>query len=168
MVANALNFLPGTGRGTVRRTVEGLPPCADMPHLFHRRRNIIKRAPRGYTNDLDALCGQPCVAIRIAVRPVAHIVRDAVDLNRHASLGTEEVEHITSSRMVAAKLESARTCPQRAPQQAFGQAQLAAQSPCTFDRFSWSAQHGAHPSTALRAVPLPVPGRNYIGNGASI
>ena len=168
MVMRNISFLPGTGRGTVRRTVEGHARRADIGDILHHSTDIHKHVPRWNTHHFYSLPSQPRVTRAIPFWAIACVVRETVHLNRDANFGTKEVEHIGTCRMLSSKLEAAGSLAQFAPQQAFGQRQFTAQSSRAFDSLSRSGEHSALPSTMLRMVPLPVPGRNEGGNGGYI
>ncbi len=175
-----LKFLPGTGRGTTRRVVEG-----QALHVLDDRRNDSFRASQnlGSGNPEDGYTArrQPPIPRLIALRTITAAVRFAVDFHREPQGSAIEVEHIGSGGMLSSKLMSARTFSKFAPQQTFRQAQFATKfSRVAYGR-SWSVQHRACPSTMLRPrllrnrlralacplgmprryVPLPVPGRNF-------
>ncbi len=154
-------FLPGTGRGTVRRAVEGSARLtgADDPldHLVHVPKHVRRRNTRHH----DAPASEPSLSNRVSLGPIPHIMRNAIDFDRQARLGTEEVEHIGARGMLSPKLPARRTLSQRSPQQDFGKAQRPTQLAGALDRAFGPRQNRRFPSTMLRMVPLPVPGRIY-------
>jgi len=159
MVLN-LEFRPGTGRGTIRWMVEGSAQRRLTDDVPNSRLDIVEHQRRRNPQNGNIMRSKPAIAPCISFRAVPQIMRYAVDLNRKPYLGTEKIEHIGTSRMLAPKLETVRSGAKCAPQEAFGQAQGAPQS-ARFNNCSLrSRQHSVSPSTALRAVPLPVPGRN--------
>ncbi len=155
------SILPGTGRGTVRRTVEGAARLADTDDLFDRRANVPKHVSRRNPQRQNAFVCKPRISNSIPLRPVTHVVGDAVDFDRQPRTGTVEIEHIGTGRMLSPKLPAAGTITQRSPQQDLGKAERPAQLASAFDRAFRAPQHRRFPSTMLCMVPLPVPGRNY-------
>jgi hypothetical protein len=79
-----------------------------------------------------------------------------VNFDRHAPFEAGEIEHDLTQWMLAAKLVAARPLAQFAPDQDFRQIAGAALAFCYLESVGAG---GEHPSTTLRAVPLPVPGR---------
>ena len=165
MVEQSELFLPGTGRGTVRRTVEGNARGTGLHDVLDGGIQILKHFDSRDSQYYDITRRQPFVADHIPLGPVAEIMGFSIDFDRQPRFGAKEVENIRPSRMLSPKLESSGSRPQFAPQQAFGQTQLTAQTARTFDGLPRSGQHRAFPSTMLRMVPLPVPGRNWVRNG---
>jgi len=104
---------------------------------------------------------QPVIALHISLRPITETVALAIDLDRQPRLRAEKIEHIRTNRMLPPEPEPGRPRAQKTPQQAFWQTERPTQSPRAFDSLSRSGEHCAFPSTTLRAVPLPVPGRNF-------
>ena len=140
----------------MRSMVEGTARRTDIDDILNRRAFILKHILRRDTQDSYFMTGEPRVALGVALRPIAEAVTLPVDLDRQPYLGTEEVEHIRASRMLPPEFEASRPRPQRAPQQAFGQAQRPSQCARAFDCVPRSGEHSAFPSNTL-----PVPGRNF-------
>ena len=160
MARRNLKFLPGTGRGTIRRMVEGNARRRGLNDMLDNGVLVLKHLSGGNAQHHDLVASQPLIALGIPLRTITEAMTFAVHLDRQPYLGTEKIEHIRTSRMLPPELETSGPSTQRTPQQSFGQTQRLSQSPCPFDGVPRSGEHSAFPSTALRAVPLPVPGRN--------
>ncbi len=92
-------------------------------------------------------------------------MRFAVHLDREPGFEATEVELIPSLRCLTAKLETAGASAKLLPEQNLGQAHPTAQYASLLnmlDRRTKDFGLARAPSTALRAVPLPVPGRNVV------
>ena len=161
-----LLFLPGTGRGTVRRTVEGNARRAGLHDVLDDGVHVGEYLPRRNTQRSDVAGRQPCIALDISRRSIADIVTLAINFDGQTTLGAEEIEHIGTGRMLPSKFEATGPRSQHPPQYSFGQAQRSPQPSRAFNRLPRTSEHAAFPSTMLRMVPLPVPGRNYSRNGA--
>ena len=111
---------------------------------------------RGQAQDLESLRNQPRVTACVALRAVASLMRLAVNLDCKSPFETGEIENDLAKRMLAAELVATRTLAQLAPDQNFGQIAGAALALGNAESIRTG---GEEPSTTLRAVPLPVPGR---------
>ena len=103
-------------------------------------------------------------------------VRETIDLNRKSDGRAVKVEDVATCRMLASEFEAAWACAQLAPQNRLWQAHFAAQLAGELERGAWASDHRRGfraiirvsgitrlcPSTILRMVPLPVPGRFHI------
>ena len=82
-----------------------------------------------------------------------------VYLDRKARARAVEVDDVRSDRMLTAEFEASLFAAQALPKQTLGQGHLTAK---LAGGMNYGALRGPRaPSTALRAVPLPVPGRNW-------
>jgi hypothetical protein len=97
------------------------------------------------------------VTLGIAGGSIAPIVYLPIDLDAEPRRGGVEVDHISTNRMLAAKSQSRSVASKHLPEQHLGIAHVLAQLPRRRDLGPQQPWHA--PSTALRAVPLPVPGR---------
>jgi hypothetical protein len=91
-------------------------------------------------------------------------MRFTVNLNRNPPLEAGEVDHIAGERKLSTKSQSARALPELLPQRHFGKTQLTPESTSRANILGRSthspvAGPSFDPSTMLRMVPLPVPGR---------
>jgi hypothetical protein len=106
----------------------------------------------------EPLRRQPAITPRVTLRPIPHLMRDAIDLNGNAWSQTREIQNIRPNRMLPPKAEPARSKLQGPPHQNFGQIPAASFLPRLLDD---RARGGKHPTTTLRAVPLPMMGRYW-------
>jgi len=82
--------------------------------------NSVFEINDGNTHDSNPLRFEPRVALQITFRTVAHIMGDAVELDRQAGLRTIKIKHVPPNRMLATKSRLAgRTFVQLAPEQNF-------------------------------------------------
>jgi hypothetical protein len=84
-------------------------------------------------------------------------MRPAVYLDNKASLPAVEVHDIRIDRVLPPELQAARALPKQLPKFRFGWGHFPAKPPRRID--DRPLELLMPPSTALRAVPLPVPGR---------
>ena len=65
--------------------------------IAHDRFGDILRRPqhfgRSNPHHLDPFTPQPSITLRITRGPIAHVVRNSVDLDAHFGFGAEEIEH---------------------------------------------------------------------------
>ncbi len=118
---------------------------------------ITQDIGRGDADDGQTIGRHESIARGIVPRFVAHVVRDAIDLDDQPARATEEVDHIRADRMLPAELYACLSAPQAGPEQNLRQRHRAPQSPRHRD-FGPTELPGT-PSTSLRLVPLPVSGR---------
>ena len=100
-----------------------------------------------------------CVALRL----IPACMRFSVNLDREPRLQAGEVEPIGRLRVLSAELEAAGTLAQGLPEQHLGQEHAAPVDAGLFEVLDRGTEHLGQawaPSTSLRLVPLPVPGRN--------
>ena len=103
---------------------------------------------------------QPVVAQFITFSPVAHVMRNAIDLDGQLRPGAEEVDDIGAGGVLAPEFQAAGALAQVLPEQDFGQRQAAAQTGgAALDGLRAVKHCLAYPSTVLRTVPLPLQGR---------
>ena len=106
------------GRGTARvASGGGVLPLGTEPHdAVCDSDGVGEDVLRGDTQHPHSLRFNPLVARLIAVGPVAHVVGDAVDLDRELGGGAVEVEHVAADRMLAAEAHTARAAAQALPE----------------------------------------------------
>ena len=150
-----LKILPGTGRGTARRVVEGQALQASLHDEIHNGAQIGKHVASWNPQNVHGVASQPPIPILVPLRLVSAIVRLSVDLDRERGIETIEVEYIGAGGMLSAELDTCGTLAQFAPKKHFRQCHGLAKRARVSDGFSWSHQHCASPSTMLRMVPLP-------------
>ena len=122
--------------------------------MAHDRFKVRQNVGRGDPQREDTLKAKRLIAHQIPLRPVATVMRLAIDLNRQPGVGAEEIEHIRTERVLAAKLQPTRTRSQDTPEQHFRQRHLTTKVACPGDDFG-PLRHEDCPSTMLRMVPLP-------------
>ena len=129
-----------------------------MDHTSDSTLKIIQHILRRQSQHGKSSRRQPRIPSLISRRPVAAIVRLAVDLDRQPPVETGEVKHDLAQWMLPPEFEPAGPLAQCPPDQDFGQI---AGPPLAFCQLVGGVAGGEHPSTtSLRlAVPLPVPGR---------
>ena len=140
-------FLRGESNDGVRRFI-------DIAVQF-RRRNA---------HHCHAVFLQPSVTQFVVVRPIAHVVAYAVDLDGEMCFRAIEVEHVRSDRMWAAEDWLPReTCAQAIPQAHFRHGKFAPEILCASDRPRWRSHVPLgrrplhHGSLASRAPVVPLP-----------
>ena len=120
----------------------------------NRRLDVPVEMARRNAVDAKAALPEPPVPGGIASRISAHPVPHPIHFDSQFGRRTIEVEHIGAYRMLAAKLQAVGPRPQDLPQPGFWPAHYAPERPCLADGGLRRAPHS--PSTALRAVPLPI------------
>ena len=65
--------------------------------------DIAAQLCRWNTNHFYTVLFEPCVAAFVMLRPIAHVVTYAVDLDGEVCFRAKEVEHVRSDRMLAAE-----------------------------------------------------------------
>jgi hypothetical protein len=136
--------------------VEGLAPSENVSdRTLKIRQNLQRRNAKGP----ETLRHQPFVTCLVASWNGTTIVRGSIHLDRQPRREAHEIQDERTCRMLSSELETAGALPECAPQQNLGQRHLPSQPASLADRRAWTCQHRASPSTMLRMVPLPVPGR---------
>jgi len=115
-------------------------------HSFHIRKHLARRNP----HRLEAQLEQPPIALFVAFRPVAAIVRFAVHFDTKPCLHAGKVENEPFLRTLLAKPEPAGPPAKLLPEQHFRKAHLLAQLSRKLHRLS-GRPHGPmfHPSQIL-------------------
>lgn len=111
--------MPGMGRGTARRAVEGR--CGARDGVCDRVW-ITQHVGGGNAQDGEAIRLQDGVATCVPQRAVATIMRLAVYLDGQSERGTVEVENVSGERVLAAEFHAGAAAAQALPQQHFGKA----------------------------------------------
>src|SRR5580692_9122544 len=62
--------------------------------------DIAAQLRRGNAHHCHAVFLEPSVALFVVLRPIAHVVADAIDLDGEVCLWAIEVEHVRSDRML--------------------------------------------------------------------
>jgi len=130
--------------------------------MIDHSRQISQDIGGGYAQHRNALRRQPMGSGRIVAQGIRPVMAAAVHFDGQSNDRAVEIQDIDAGWMLATEFEAVRALAQRLPQQPFRQGHLAAQFTRALHRSAWSGQHGTCPSTVLRTVPLPVPGRNAL------
>jgi len=141
--------------------VEGSSLTTSRNDSIHTHLQILQNVPSPNPEHRKSLSFQRRDPRAIAFRPVATIVRLAIDLDPQSDFEAGEVDYVRSNRKLAAEAKTAGPFAQLLPQQDFGQAHVLAQAASCPDRLDRADEDKGDPSTMLRMVPLPVPGRNF-------
>ena len=130
MEAMLNSFLPElvSGRGTVRRTVEGQTRRSLLNDMNEDAIEIRQDLARRYAKGKDPRPCQPKITGGIPLRRFSSRVRFTIDLDRQSCVAAEEIEDVWTGRVLPTKLQRFRTLAQFPPQQTFGQAQRFAQA----------------------------------------
>jgi len=141
--------------------VEGSPFATSRNDSIQAHLQILQHVSRRNSEHGKSLPVQRRVPRAIAFRPVVAIVRFAIDLDPQSNFEAGEVDYVRSYRKLASEAKTVGPFAQLLPQQDFGQAHVLAQAASCPDRLDWADGDKGDPSTMLRMVPLPVPGRNF-------
>ena len=118
--------LPGTGRGTIRRMVEGgrYKRCDCSDDAIQIAENIV----RGESHNAMAVLRQESVSPGVEIGPVAALMRLTIDLDRQPGRATIEIDHIRPDGVALAKLRAEFASPDLIPEPHFGQRHLASET----------------------------------------
>jgi len=141
------------GRGTTRRVVEGLI-AAGVQYVIEHALGIFPQLACLDSDSANAAMKQPSIAPRVSRWIAPHVMRQAVDLHDQLGSGAVEVEHEGTGRMLVTEPETGRAFAEQLPEANLRRRHGAAKSAGSRDGASCRLPHG--PSTALRAVPLPI------------
>jgi hypothetical protein len=141
--------------------VEGQARTRHRNDAICDRRRILQYIHRWNPNCVDPVRPQPAIPTLIARRPVAHVMRNPVNLDHHPRVGAIKIHADPAARVLPPKLHALGLATQQAPQQHFGQAHFLPKLPRTRDR-AWSRlrcaileHQPAPPPPPAAAVPLP-------------
>ena len=155
-------LLPGTGRGTSRRLVEGAPR---MTLLYDSHQHSVEITE--HLRSRNSHRHEPClldvaVAFLVPLGLIAAIMRFAVDLNCQTRRHASKVQGERTLRTLLPEAITAWPLLERPPEKLLRRAHLLPQSARELHRLDRCLEDARAPSTTpLRAaVPLPVPGRN--------
>jgi hypothetical protein len=144
----------------VRSTVEGAPTVTLAHDSADYTLQIAENLLRGNPHRAESKFLQEAIPACVALRTIASTVRLSVDLNSQPRLQAGEVEREWALRALFAKLVPSRPLLERPPQKSLCGAQILSQLTCELHRLDRRLEDAWAPSTSLRLVPLPVPGRN--------
>lgn len=158
------SFLPElvSGRGTVRRTVEGHA----LPRVFadgaHHAFDASEHFSRGYSQGENAVRCQPGVTSGISSGPASPLMRFAIDFDAKLRRIAVEIKRIYPCRMLTAAAMAGSVPSELLPKHDFGKRHLPSLrfglSPrlsCALEYGFWPLPRFARPSTMLCMVPLP-------------
>ena len=130
------SFLPElvSGRGITRRVVEGQSRHTSDHNPPNDSIEVIQNLTRRNAHRGNPCPGKPRIPHRIARRPIAHPVPFTIDLDSQPRIGTIEIQHVHTARMLAAEFQPAWPCAQSAPEQSFGQRHFPTQLARPFHR----------------------------------
>ena len=113
MKSMLLLSLPGTGRGTVRRTVEGaLRPrnnCVGSANCI--RKDALGRDP----DHPEPVILDKLKSALVVFRLPTHVVDNAFDFDHQFVLQAAEIDDVGANRMLATPFEAARTLAELLP-----------------------------------------------------
>ena len=143
------------------------------PHLRASDTNVVqytlqiaKDIASRNANDLKPVAPKRCIASSIAPRLVAPAMGLPVNLDDKPMTQAGEIGRHSICGKLAPEFQAIRSLPKRLPKQDLWQTHLSAQAPGALYLLDRGAKNlGVEakwaPSTTLRAVPLPVPGRIF-------
>jgi len=126
---------------------------------------ISQDIARGNSQRFESKLSQCAITLFIASRPIGHGMHFTIDFDCQAPVKTCEIEDIAADWELPSEPQAARSTSKLSPQQHLGQRHLAAKLASKLHIVSGRSDRpvtdsrGIGPSTALCAVPLPVPGR---------
>ena len=139
--------------------MEGAPPSAFLGDGRHDSIQIAEHLCGRNPQCRESRLGDRSVAYGVAHRPITSLVRIGIDLDRQSGLEAGEVERERIQRKLTSESEAIRPSAKHRPQPHLRRAHLAPQLTRAPYRFDPCVQDARAPSTRLRLVPLPVPGR---------
>ena len=95
-------FLPGTGRGTIRRMVEGVLRL--RKNAFEHAFNVLHDIDCPNTKHPVAVQCEKLVANGVTLRPVSEAVHFAINFNHQAPFAYVEINDIGADRMLSTNL----------------------------------------------------------------
>ena len=158
------SFLPElvSGRGTARRSrvVEGQACSRRIDDIRRAGFSIAHYIGSWNAKRFDSGRREEGIPPCVAAWPVAHIVRDTIDLDAQSCIAAIEIENEIITTVLTSEFEAIGARLKYAPQQHFRKRHLSAQSAGfpngAGGRFRCNIpEHRIHPSTMLRMVPLP-------------
>ena len=144
----------------MRSMVEGAPTPARVYDSENDALKVVEHFRRWNAHGRETQGFDISVARRVPFGAIASIVRFAIHLDGQPCQEAGEVEGERSLGALLAKPVTAGPLLQRPPQETLRRARLPTQLACELHRPDRSLQRTRAPSTSLRLVPLPVPGRS--------
>jgi hypothetical protein len=140
--------------------VEGYPLAARRDNADNHRFQIAQHLTRWNAQRMKATLSKDAVARDVSLGPVAPVMALPINFNGQPRFEAGEVQQIGRLWMLATKAKSARAFAQGLPQEHFWKLHFPARLSRSAHIMDRRAEDGWDPSTVLRTVPLPVPGRN--------
>jgi hypothetical protein len=120
---------------------------------------ILEHIASGDTQDAETFSPQQRITGPIPAWLIAVSVTLAIDFNDEAPFKTSKIDSDWTDGKLPSELEPSWSLAQLLPEQDFGQAHLTPQLACALNLLDPRIEDAWAPSTMLRMVPLPVPGR---------
>ncbi len=140
--------------------VEGAPPPTSFGDSDNRSLEVVEHLFRRNAQGLETEILKMTIPTSISRGPLAPAMSFPIDLDRQPGRQAREVERVGTLRTLPSEPEAAWPRLQRPPEQALWRAQQLPELACELHRLDRRLQHARGPSTGLRPVPLPVPGRS--------
>jgi len=121
--------------------------------------HVAKNIARCNADDSEALTSEDRIASGVSLRSVTERMALAIDFNEEAGFQAREIHCHLADGKLAAELQPCGSLAEHLPQQHFRQAHLTPQLTCALYLLDRCLEVAWAPSTMLRMVPLPVPGR---------
>jgi hypothetical protein len=144
------------------------PTPAGRENVAHHTFEIIEDVASSNPQSVKASFNKLAVADDISLGPVAHRMGFTIDLDRQPTLKAHKVSHIAVARELSTKAQTVLSLPQLLPKHDFRKRQLSAKLASEANIRVRRADRAVTdtppfgPSTMLRMVPLPVPGRIFV------
>jgi hypothetical protein len=143
----------------MRSMVEGAHLCASRNDARYDPVQIVENISRGDAHDGESLSIHNCVAGAVTLGLITVAVPFAVHFDDQPVAEASKIcGHLLDGKLPA-KLQAIRPRSQRLPQDNFRETHISPQLAGALDLLDRRLEDAWAPSTALRAVPLPVPGR---------
>jgi len=121
--------------------------------------HVLEHVACRNAHNAESITFQNRVTGMIALRLITDTVPFTVDLDDQPPLKAGEVDCDLPDGKLPTKLQASGALSQNLPEQHFRQAHLAPQLTCALYLLDRCLEDAWAPSTMLRMVPLPVPGR---------
>lgn len=101
-----IEILPGTGRGTSRRLVEGAHISTSNNNRAKNAVQVFQHVPGRYSHNAESLAFEQRIASRIAPRPVAEIMPLPIDFDDYTPLETSKVRGDRAERKLPPEFQA--------------------------------------------------------------
>ena len=140
-------------------TVEGAHLGTGSQDVVEHPVQVLKHVTSGDSRHSKPLATEHRVTRDIAPRLIAEAMSFPVDFDNEASFETGEIDSHLTDRKLFPEFVTIRPFSQLLPQKNLGQAHVLPQRTRALNLLDRRVEDAWAPSTALRAVPLPIPGR---------